>query len=61
MGKDGRRLPLPMVRPRDLPRLATASGGSLNLDPQPGDGEPDAVDGADGGGVGVTPACAGMA
>ena len=34
VGKDGRRLPLPMVRPRDLPRLAAASGGSLNLDPQ---------------------------
>lgn len=34
VGKDGRRLPLPMVRPRDLPRLAAASGGSLNLDAQ---------------------------
>jgi hypothetical protein len=30
---DGRRLRLPMVRPRDLPRLAAVSGGSLWLDP----------------------------
>jgi hypothetical protein len=30
---DGRRLRLPMVRPRDLPRLAAVSGGSLRLDP----------------------------
>jgi hypothetical protein len=43
VGKDGRRLPLPMVRPRDLPRLAAASGGSLNLDVQPAVAE-DAVD-----------------
>jgi len=28
---DGRRLQLPMVRPRDLPRLAAASGGHLDL------------------------------
>jgi len=28
---DGRRLRLPMVRPRDLPRLAAVSGGSLRL------------------------------
>ena len=31
VGLDGRRLRLPMVRPRDLPRLAAVSGGSLNL------------------------------
>jgi len=31
VGHDGRRLRLPMVRPRDLPRLAAVSGGSLNL------------------------------
>jgi hypothetical protein len=43
VGKDGRRLPLPMIRPRDLPRLAAASGGSLNLDPQPAVAE-DTVD-----------------
>jgi len=29
---DGRRLRLPMVRPRDLPRLAAVSGGSLRFD-----------------------------
>ena len=46
VGKDGRRLPLPMVRPRDLPRLAAASGGSLNLDPPaPGDGDGPAATG----------------
>ena len=28
---DGRRLRLPMVRPRDLPRLASVSGGRLTL------------------------------
>jgi Bacterial PH domain len=31
VGTDGRRVRLPMVRPRDLPRLAAVSGGSLNL------------------------------
>lgn len=47
VGKDGRRLPLPMVRPRDLPRLAAASGGSLNLDPQAsGDLDASAADSA---------------
>jgi len=47
VGKDGRRLPLPMVRPRDLPRLAAASGGSLNLDPQAsGDQNASAADSA---------------
>jgi Bacterial PH domain len=30
---DGRRVRLPMVRPRDLPRLAAVSGGSLRLGP----------------------------
>jgi len=49
VGKDGRRLPLPMVRPRDLPRLAAASGGSLNLYPQEsGDEDADFADGATG-------------
>ena len=33
IGQDGKRLRLPMVRPRDLPRLAAVSGGSLNLEP----------------------------
>jgi len=48
VGKDGRRLPLPMVRPRDLPRLAAASGGSLNLGEQAaGENDADATDGAD--------------
>ncbi|HEY5148993.1 MAG TPA: PH domain-containing protein, partial [Mycobacterium sp.] len=47
VGKDGRRLPLPMVRPRDLPRLATASGGTLNLDAQAsGDEDADIAEGA---------------
>jgi hypothetical protein len=47
VGKDGRRLPLPMVRPRDLPRLAAASGGSLNLDAQAsGDEDVDIAEGA---------------
>ena len=31
VGLDGRRVRLPMVRPRDLPRLAAVSGGSLRL------------------------------
>jgi hypothetical protein len=31
VGHDGRRLRLPMVRPRDLPRLTAVSGGSLVL------------------------------
>ena len=31
VGTDGRRLRLPMIRPRDLPRLAAVSGGSLDL------------------------------
>jgi hypothetical protein len=31
VGTDGRRLRLPMVRPRDLPQLVAASGGSLSL------------------------------
>ena len=49
VGKDGRRLPLPMVRPRDLPRLAAAAGGSLNLDPQAsGHEDADLADGAAG-------------
>ena len=30
---DGRRLRLPMIRPRDLPRLASVSGGRLLLGP----------------------------
>ena len=37
VGTGGKRLRLPMVRPRDLPRLVAVSGGSLNLRPrQPG-------------------------
>ena len=43
VGTGGRRLRLPMVRPRDLPALAAVSGGSLNLDP----GRPDAEEPAD--------------
>lgn len=31
VGTDGRRLRLPMVRPRDLPELVAVSGGSLSL------------------------------
>ena len=31
VGHDGRRMRLPMVRPRDLPRLVAASGGHLDL------------------------------
>ena len=42
VGLDGRRVRLPMVRPRDLPRLAAVSGGSLNLDgPAERDGQSD--------------------
>ena len=36
---DGRRLRLPMVRPRDLPRLAAVSGGSLRLEAPSGPGD----------------------
>lgn len=32
VGLDGRRLRLPMVRPRDLPRLVAVSGGYLDMD-----------------------------
>ena len=41
---DGRRLRLPMVRPRDMPRLATVSGGRLLLgaDAPKAEPEPDA-------------------
>ena len=35
VGLDGRRLRLPMVRPRDLPRLTAVSGGSLTLGEAP--------------------------
>jgi hypothetical protein len=36
VGNDGRRLRLPMVRPHDLRRLITVSGGSLKIgDPAP--------------------------
>lgn len=39
LAQDGRRVRLPMVRPRDLPRLAQVSGGRLLLAPQsPGTG-----------------------
>jgi hypothetical protein len=31
VGQNGRRLRLPMVRPRDVPRLVAVSGGSLRL------------------------------
>jgi len=41
VAQDGRRLRLPMVRPRDMPRLVAVSGGSLRLGDQaanpPGD------------------------
>ncbi len=52
---DGRRLRLPMVRPRDLPRLAAVSGGSLRFDlpadspaepEHPSDRQTDPTDGA---------------
>ncbi len=33
VGLDGSRVRLPMVRPRDLPRLAAVSGGRLTLGP----------------------------
>jgi membrane protein implicated in regulation of membrane protease activity len=35
VGSDGTRMRLPMVRPRDLPRLVAVSGGSLTLDHGP--------------------------
>jgi hypothetical protein len=45
VGTGGRRLRLPMVRPRDLPALAAVSGGSLNLEPrQPGAGADGSAD-----------------
>src|SRR5664279_3382137 len=54
VGKDGRRLPLPMVRPRDLPRLAAASGGSLDLDPRAsGEEVADLAESAAGGAAGA--------
>lgn len=37
---DGRRSRLPMVRPRDLPRLASMSGGRLLLEPPAPDDSP---------------------
>jgi Bacterial PH domain len=40
VAQDGRRLRLPMVRPRDLPRLTAVAGGTLRLGedaPPPGD------------------------
>jgi len=40
---DGRRLRLPMVRPRDLPRLAAVSGGSLRLEAPIGPGDDEAA------------------
>jgi len=40
VAKDGRRLRLPMVRPRDVPRLVVVSGGSLRLG-QPAAGDPE--------------------
>ncbi len=51
VGLDGRRLPLPMVRPRDLPRLATVSGGHLDLEKMAA-GAPAS---ADGGVIGTAP------
>lgn len=50
---DGRRMRLPMVRPRDMPRLARVSGGRLLLGKdappvsEPTDGDPNAVSSAD--------------
>ncbi len=41
---DGRRVRLPMVRPRDLPRLVGVSGGSLRLGPDAPADEPPADD-----------------
>ncbi len=44
VSQDGRRVRLPMVRPRDLPRLAQVSGGRLLL----GDDAPQPAGSADG-------------
>ena len=44
VAQDGRRFRLPMVRPRDLPRLAQVSGGRLLIGrdaPKPGTSGPD--------------------
>ncbi len=41
IAQDGRRLRLPMVRPRDLPRLAQVSGGRLLLGSDAPTAEPD--------------------
>lgn len=47
VGTDGRRLRLPMIRPRDLPRLASVSGGRLLIGPdapaQASESEPSAA------------------
>ncbi len=51
VGSDGTRVRLPMVRPRDLPRLAAVSGGSLAMaEPPP---PPGAADGDAEGGTGA--------
>lgn len=47
VGLDGRRIRLPMVRPRDMYRLAAVSGGRLLIGkdaptPEPEDGDPEA-------------------
>lgn len=42
VGTDGRRLRLPMVRPRDLPLLTSVSGGSLLLGDDAADADADA-------------------
>jgi len=41
VGTDGRRLRLPMVRPRDLPLLTSVSGGSLLLGDDAADADAD--------------------
>ncbi len=59
VGLDGSRVRLPMVRPRDLPRLVAVSGGSLRLGPDaPSD---DGGSGGSGGDAGAAHAEAGEA
>ncbi len=47
VGHDGRRTRLPMIRPRDLPRLAEVSGGRLFLSPAATESAEQAAAGSD--------------
>ncbi len=55
VGLDGRRVRLPMVRPRDLPRLADVSGGRLLIGTDPAAPEASAVEQPEAAAVGEHP------